>query len=28
MEQQFLGSAGDELMARIASGELDTRDKR
>jgi hypothetical protein len=28
MEQQFLAAAGNDLMARIASGEIDTEDKR
>ncbi|MBD8687828.1 MULTISPECIES: hypothetical protein [unclassified Rhizobium] len=28
MEQQFLAAAGNDLMARIASGEIDTEAKR
>ena len=28
MEQQFLATAGNDLMARIASGEIDTEAKR
>ena len=28
MEQQFLAAAGNDLMAGIASGVIDTEDKR
>ena len=28
MEQQFIAAAGNDLMARIASGEIDTEEKR
>ena len=28
MEQQFVAAAGNDLMARIASGEIDTEEKR
>ncbi|MBP2460187.1 hypothetical protein J3A65_000937, partial [Rhizobium sp. PvP014] len=28
MEQQFIAAAGNDLMARIASGEIDSEEKR